>query len=334
MIKERWEAGRRVTRALALAALVLLAGCATGGGTPPGPTEARTDTPTRTPAPTESPTPTATPAPDNPWAQDTVTVAVDQPAGRDYGQLVREAVEYWDDGRVSRHGAYEVDLVYAGESDGTEDVTVEVTPIVSTCGMGDFLGCAPVVDEDGSREHALVEVSSSQNDVAFLNTAKHELGHVLGIEHGGGPTWLMAHGDGTGYAPDALDRERPLNSTGPVRVAVADGAGPGVEAAVREVVAAYDGDPSLAPGGVVVVDGWREADVVVQTGTPEGWVPPASPGSYRYLYGLDWDSDDAFERVEFARIQLYMVEDHERGVGYWLGVLMGNDPSELPEEYR
>ena len=78
-------------RALALVALLVMAGCAGGPASPAADPDA---TATQTP----TPTPTWDGDPDNHFRERTLTVALADEAGtgRDYAPLVREALDYWE----------------------------------------------------------------------------------------------------------------------------------------------------------------------------------------------------------------------------------------------
>lgn len=231
---------RRVHAALAIALVVVLAGCLSTGGpttstqnptatqtvtataTPTEeltPTATATSTPARTPTatptetPTETATPTATPEPtpdaDNPWGTHTITVSL-HPEGTQYSRFkraVREAVAYWNE-HDDEYGSYQIQFNYVGEDVEDPDLKIVLKDDVTWCGSENprWVGCAPFID-DSVRVPADYTVNvtvESYSDYCYTyTTAKHELGHVLGIEHGEEPMPTMAAEAETGeFDPD------------------------------------------------------------------------------------------------------------------------------------
>lgn len=342
-------------RALVLALLVVLAGCSAGAGGPaatPSPTETATPSPTASPTPTATPSPTptatATPKPryENPWGKERVVVGIDGlDDERDYEALVREGLAYWTADRIERHGSYPVEFVVQPGAD-EPDIEVEVVSSLEDCGytvkLGGWLGCAPILDADSDpAEPTVVEISADQTNTEFENTVAHEFGHVLGLDHGEAPVWLMTHGNTSTVATDAADRPNPWNDTDDIEVYVREGFEnqATVERDVRAAVDYYDRNPEYLPPGVGIrmVDHWYEADIIFQNRSPPGvYEVRLDPGSQPYIVGLDWDRDYAWEWYIVAWVYIEGAEelDTERHAGYWLGRFMNVPVEDLPEQYK
>lgn len=145
---------------VAVALLVVLAGCQAPFDTAGGETT--------TAEPNETPTDTA---PENPWNADTITVAVEADlSDRDYADLARPAIEAWNDGART-----ELDTAVADpprlelvESTESADVVLHYTPLIAQCHSGrapseqGFHHCAPELDANASVHDQLVVPITSQ----------------------------------------------------------------------------------------------------------------------------------------------------------------------------
>ncbi|MFB6297955.1 MAG: hypothetical protein ABEH56_05505 [Salinirussus sp.] len=130
----------------------------------------------------------------NPWRRPNVTVGVAANASAAFGVAVRRAVDYWN-GNGSEFAAYPVDLRYTNGSEA--DILVRPVGYPLECGRleGDAIGCAPVFDaEDRPSNPTVVRIVRGIPGPSARETAKHELGHVLGLRHGDEPSGLMSHG--------------------------------------------------------------------------------------------------------------------------------------------
>jgi hypothetical protein len=180
-------------RRLAVAALVVLAGCGGAPTQPPGtPTPATDDVGTATEGRTAAGTATGA---DNPWGAASVTVAVSNEASpwRNVTPLVGAALAYWE--RHADLGTYAVDwrLRPAAED---PDLVVRLVEDTAVCGREqseDVVGYAPVLEPgDTADRPETVCVRSGLADGALRDVLAHEFGHVLGLDHDDKPQPLMA----------------------------------------------------------------------------------------------------------------------------------------------
>lgn len=370
-------------QALFLVSLLLLAGCAslpgtqtdtgdveTGQPTDASPTATRsttlettdggtaTDTETATTAPvsptdvmqaarTATPTPDVEPA-DNPWGQDTVTVALvtDDHDEIDYRTALGGAIDYWNN--HTQYGDYTVEFVGIEDADES-DVRVEIRDSVESCGIehnDSVLGCAPLLT-DGSRADppATVTIEAGYNQQSTEEVMIHEFGHVLGIEHGEQPEAYMKPTN-TVYQlaqPNASERGYPWQATeftfyaatDDLRESDRDDARDQIEHVIDYYNRIKDEDPAV-PSNVSVswADNRSAANVVVEfrDQLPTG----ERQGSTLSQFGFDPDGDQAIEYYTNVTVALSDIDTEAIGwhTGYWYGQALGLNESALPAPFR
>ncbi|MFB6183258.1 MAG: matrixin family metalloprotease [Haloarculaceae archaeon] len=314
---------------LLVVGLVVLAGCS--GGLPGRGTKQRPGT--RTAELT------------NPWANETVGVAVDAPAGqqRRYRNLTRRALRYWND-NARQYTGYHVRFRLVNHSDAR--IHVAFVAHVRTCDQEDHTaGCAPLIEHPALAPHPVnVRVERGFDDASTVLVVEHELGHVLGLGHDEGPANVMAATSDldTRPRPNATERRLPWNDS-TFTVAVVEDVGSTrnesrVDAQVDAALHYYEaGADGRAPESVTFrrVADPGDAEIVIEfedaaTCAPDG-------GSCNEFAGVDPDGDGAFERYTNQRITLVRIPTAVVGwhVAYWLGATFGlDDPRERPPVLR
>lgn len=194
-------------RVLAAIALIVVAGCSGASNTDSTPAAVSTTVPTSTEA-TEEPTTTRdepappttrTPTPDppgNPWQREPVTVAISTPAdhNRNYTTVVERAIRYWNT-TGAEHAEWAP--VFAVDPDSERpDIVVQFVNEIHHCGIdtgGVAIGCASRLEADDRPAHPeYVRVNLGLTNASTYRVVRHELGHILGLEHGEGPGEAMA----------------------------------------------------------------------------------------------------------------------------------------------
>ena len=312
--------------------VVLLAGCTGGTTTADAPTSTPTDAATTTvdaatTATTADSTTTqaATPATTqptthagayNPWGKDTLTVGVSDAldAPPDIRPLTEDAVDYWNDNMDAT--LYDIELVYRPD-DPDPDIRVKLVQTVGSCWSDDdagSLGCAPVTKPGTTpADTQFVEIAAGYGPNSTRETIKHELGHVLGLEHGDEPADVMAaESEALPYKqPSVRDRDHPWywNTT---NVYVDTGNVSARDARELRDAAQYafdyyeNGAEGYAPDGFgyVLVENRSKAHVVVSV------VDEAScrdgGGSCQIRWGTSTDSrEDVLNYWTYQRIELH-----------------------------
>lgn len=346
-------------RPMLVVVLVLLAGCGgTSGGTSPTSTETPVATGTDTNSPTQSElparrtqtateaatrAPTTIPPPANPWEQPEIVVGINNSVeDREYRPLVREAVEYWNDGGA-RYADHDVTLVIDADADAP-DVVVHVRESIDFCGFtisqSITTGCADLVEPGQSPpDPATVELASGLTDETATETLKHEFGHVMGLDHGERPREVMADRGPVMFIskPDAQTRDYPWR-TGRFDVYVDYGEMSREEKEETENQLSHafgyysNGANGTVPEGLVFeyVDNESRANIHI-TVTEDG-----RAGSQGSTFGQNIDQDRALEYYSYQEIVVRDIPADRRGwhVGYWLGYAFGADTrDELPPPF-
>ncbi|GAB7095650.1 hypothetical protein JCM30237_28040 [Halolamina litorea] len=321
-----------VRPALAFALLVVTAGCV---APVPGDTTLDEGTPVVTQDGPETPVSTAEPRP-NPWNESTLTVAVDAGplADREAAAHVRAAAAFWSD-----HGdlfaGYDAD--FAVDPDAAEpDAVVQFVGNVTACDdVSHAAGCAPLIHESGDIDRPeTVTVEAGLSNASTEHVVRHELGHLLGIEHGEAPREVMRANATleTVPRPDATERAFPWPDRSLSVFLAVDG-----DTDRRQVGHAldyYERGPDGVPANLslTTTDNRSAADIVVRRGDCGG-----TAASCFTVRGPDPDGDDTVEQYHRAVITLDGVPADAVGwhVGNWLAYLFGaEEPAERPEPFR
>jgi hypothetical protein len=318
---------RRAVPVLAIAVLVLVAGCA-GSASLPEPLRPAGGTATDV----------AGSAPANPWGGP-VVVAV---AGDGDAALVSDAARYWE--RVDEEYLGFPVAVRVRPDAPAPDVVVEFVDRVPDCGnVTDAVGCAPRVTAPGTIDRPeTVSVARGLRADSTRLVLKHEFGHLFGLGHDDAPADVMAAASvlHTEPRPNATDRSFPWPDPAfAVHVDAGDRAdADAVRRQVRHATDYYaDGAPGM-PANLTFsfVDDPDAADVVVTfaDGSPCG---EEAPGSCAATRGPDPDGDGAVESYDRLRVTLVALDADAVGwhVGYWLAYGLGAEAdAEKPPPFR
>lgn len=299
---------------------------------PPTPSEWLTPVPTATPPPAVSPsTVVKTEQADNPWGRKQIVVAVENSALPDRGflQTVRSAIRYWEANPES--ATYPFDFVLRPDA-ADPDILVTYRESLNCTTNAEATGCAPRLEADSiAPDPAVVQVLAESTDTfrSDRKTVIHELGHVLGLDHCVGPTWVMGTGSCTTRAnlPDVIQREFAWRDT-TLRIYVdysnvSSENLPGTKQQVRLAFGFYaDGANGTVPESVRfrrVSDPWA-ADIVVHMNSSE---PCASTASFcGGAAGPDVDGDGHIEY--YTSSEIYGGSVPVRSRGWYLGWHLGN----------
>jgi hypothetical protein len=334
-------------RTLALACLLLLAGCtsaldpsASAGTQPSEPTtDPATATATRTPTVT-APGSTATPAA-NPWGDDPVVVAVrnEGEPGRSFEPMVREATTFWAENGPAFLG---FPVRYAVRPDAPDpDLVVVFAETVPDCGgMADAVGCAPLFTDSRAIDRpARAWVKTGLSDESTVLVTKHELGHTLGLVHDDEPQSVMQAQSVIHTEPQPNATERPFpwdDGEFTVRVDTTNASDPeGAERQVEHALSYYERGPTGVPSNLSFErTGDPDAAVQIRFGSTSAC---RSGGSCVNTAGTDPDGDGAIETYTRVEITLVGLDTDAVGwhVGYWLAHAFGAEAdAEKPPPFR
>jgi hypothetical protein len=342
-------------RVLLLVALVVLAGCIAFSGSPTsGP---------------DAPAPAVTDPNDVDDTRESsaLVVGIDAPGSRTFEPPVRRALAYWER-NAERYADAPMTFRLAPDA-ADPDVTVAFVPTIDDCGAhGHTAGCAPLLTDSATADDAEVRVLDDLSNASTSLVVEHEIGHVLGLDHGDAPQAVMAPRTTltTRPEPDASERALPwASSTLSVFVERRTGSNAsGTESTVGGRTAPGDrtaGDRTAAgergvrgeqiehaldyyargAGGTVPENVSFEraaspanADVVVRFAehSPCG----SDRGSCGSVLGTDPDGDGALETHTKLTITLTDLDGEAVGwhVARWLGYGFGLDGREYPPVLR
>jgi hypothetical protein len=327
------------TRTLALACLLVLAGCATPlAPSTPTAAPASDPAPTTESAPTTRP-PTATPIA-NPWGDDPIVVAVrDEGApGRNATALVREATAFWE--ANGRYLGFEVDYEVRPAAESPDLVVAFVDRVPDCGGVADAAGCAPLLTDPRQLDRPETAwIRTGLSDGSTVLVTKHELGHTLGLTHDDPPQDVMRARSVlyTEPRPNATERTFPWADTAfTVRVDAANASDPaGARSQVDRALTYYADDPAGMPTNLTFERTDDDAELLVRFGATE--TCRASGGSCIGSFGTDPDGDGAIETYTRVEITLVSLDTDAVGwhVGYWLAHAFGAEADgEKPPPFR
>lgn len=345
---------------LLIVSVVLLAGCAAPalpGGTPSEVTPETPSseavvsggtTPLRDTITPRTTTPSTLDAAVNPWGHEVVTVSWSSETVviREFTPLVEQALAYWN-GDASAYAAYPVTFEYVAR--GEADLLITFVDEVPDCGEAPAsewtAGCAPLIDDTHPPPagQPVVYVKAAYNNESTLLVLQHELGHVLGIEHGEPPASVMSPESDLAYLPlpDATDRELPWQH--PTLSVYVDYSGvdpadhPAVEAQIGYATDYYAGGvEGYAPANVSFTAASEPTDADIVISFPER-TSCGSTGSCASRTGYDLDDDGALEYytrldIEVSDLDVEVISWH---VGYWLAAAFGAETeADRPPPFR
>lgn len=307
-----------------------------------------TPRPTSTPSPTVSPVPTVSPTPNlgSPFGKRRVYVTyevVSNPHNQSFAVPFRRAVAYWNNAG-NGYSTYPVVFTKTNET-SQADIVVQYGVSADDCGYETDernVGCAPLLDDRSPRSLPVVaRIEAGYTSDATTNTTIHELGHILGIEHGEEPMPLMANATVLPELsqPDARNRTNPWGRTN-LTYYIPDEFTAAKQSQIRHAFDYFN----WGAGGAATVD-WEfeetprrsQADIVISEGNSNDWACPSEFLSCGLAYGLSPDSDRQLE--EYTRYRLQIAGNAENdATGWWTAVWLHYATNslvdgQLPDEF-
>lgn len=312
-------------RAVAVATLVVLAGCSLPASPFDGSQAATVDD----------------------WSETTFVVGVDVDADDNaskYVRAVENATAFWET-NAEQYLGHPVEFTVDPDADDP-DLVVRVVGAIEQCGSDDHAaGCAPYIEDlRVQADTVTVRIRRGFNQQSTSLVTTHEFGHVLGLNHADEPQAVMQSKIVLASTPERNATERPVPWSDPtLSVFVDDSTLPSADRAavqtqVDHAIDYYnDGGEGTVPENVTFVrtDDRSSADVVVSF--PES--PPCGepPNSCSKISGVDPDNDGARERFTSAEIFVSGLSTEAVGwhVGRWFGAALGaDDHADLPPAFR
>lgn len=304
--------------ALVVVIMLLVAGCSeTSNGGPSttatpaiaptetgtGATETPVDPPTRTvnPSPTEIETPNPV---KNPWGEEPIVIAIQSPNNTrvNYTKSVLRSVNYW---KANNH----TDLRYRPNfvvepSERRAHILIRFVTSIDSCGesvTNETIGCAPILTaDDRAASPEIVRVQKGLTNKSTYRVVRHELGHILGLQHGEGPAQVMSPSDLVHNRVVRVDFEFETTATAEQRE---------TRRQARYAFRYYsDGAEGFMDEDVsfAVIDTREEADITIRV-ERQGGQSNAEVQNGRVV----------------LRIQGIDVENRGWHIGYWLGFYFG-----------
>lgn len=131
----------------------------------------------------------------------TVDVVDHSESPHDLEAMTREALAFWEE-NAPAYAGFAVAFEVVDPADGGETPDVEIRYVDDRAELSgcrdhddDVLGCAPIVPGGARLQRpANVEVVAGRRPYGeVLLTVKHEVGHVLGLDHDDEPAWIMSN---------------------------------------------------------------------------------------------------------------------------------------------
>lgn len=319
----------------------ILAGTQNGPSSPPSGAAVTTTTLTPYPPDEGTPTSTATPVPENPWRQETITVAVRNQAAphRNFTAAVASAIKYLQS-RDDDYGAYTVEFRLEPNA-SNPDIVVWYNQTIN-CEDSFAAGCAPLLNASypaDPPENVQIEHNKTRNFRQTREIIVHEFGHILGIQHCEQPHWVMGHSHyctgGEVLGPDVEDQEfawRDQTLTYYISYQNVS-AVKQTRAQVQHAVSFFEeGAQGTVPANVTltrVSSEWR-ADIVIRFVDS---CPDTDGGVCPSTWGSDYDSDGAFEYHTKTVVRVSEPDVDARG--WFVGWALANSltPDHLPSVF-
>ncbi|QCC51965.1 hypothetical protein DV733_12325 [Halapricum salinum] len=287
----------------------------------------------------------------DPWpTKSTVVVnlSVEVDGTREWAPLVRQSLDYWD-AAEHEYGNYTENFVFRPDAEHA-DVTVSMIDDIDTCGFetGDFIGCADLYGRGVLADPVTdVQIEVGYTNETTVDILKHEFGHVYGRQHGQEPMPIMnASIVNATRIPklNATERTNPFREN-PIEVFVDynsfDAPREDVRFQFEKAVDYYDtgSSPHVAEElNVTMTRNRSAAEIIINGGQIQLCEDTNGPGSCGTAYGMNEDSDHAFEYYTLQNITIQGIDTDALGwhAGYWMAFTVGSasDITEVPDPFR